>query len=67
MQGRASVGDGEHLVGAKFMEVKISKRKVVLRLYKTPKRNKRQWSMRTVSSQAKQNCTQHARYLVQAS
>lgn len=66
LQGRASVGDGEHLVGAKFKEVKINKRKVVLRLYKTPKRNKHQWSMRAVSSQAKQNCTQHARYPVQA-
>lgn len=31
-QGRASVGDGEHLVGAKFMDTKISKRKVALNL-----------------------------------
>lgn len=60
------MGDGEHLVGAKLVEMKISKRKVVLRPSKSPERNKCQWSMRAVRSQAKQNYTQHASYQIQA-
>lgn len=60
------MGDGEHLVGAKFMNTKISKRKVALKPSKSPKRNKCQWSMWAVRSPAKQNYTPHAGYQVQA-